>query len=58
MEGGGRPLPAPAHVAKRARRDKAVEAVFDEASRREFLTGFHKRKTQRRKAAGNQTLTR
>ena len=45
------PAPAPRHVAKRARRDKSVEAVFDEASRREFLTGFQKRKNQRRKAA-------
>ncbi|XP_075689755.1 nucleolar protein 12 [Rhinoderma darwinii] len=39
----------------RKRQKKAVfakrELVFDEEKRREYLTGFHKRKVQRRKAA-------
>jgi hypothetical protein len=32
------------------RRDKLV-VVFDEAARKEYLTGFHKRKVERRKVA-------
>lgn len=49
-----RRVSASRHIAKRTRRDRAVEAVFDEAARKEFLTGFGKRKKQRRKAAEHQ----
>jgi len=39
------------HVAKRARKNKSVVAVFDDAARTEYLTGFRKRKNKRRKVA-------
>ncbi|EFJ12903.1 hypothetical protein SELMODRAFT_446470 [Selaginella moellendorffii] len=44
----------PGGGAKRARRDKGLVVEFDEAKRREFLTGFRKRKNQRRKAGAMQ----
>ncbi|WPT11105.1 hypothetical protein PSENEW3n2_00002276 [Picochlorum sp. SENEW3] len=39
------------HVSKRKQRNKDVEIVFDPDSHREFVTGFRKRKQQRRKEA-------
>ncbi|XP_024542685.1 ribosomal RNA-processing protein 17 isoform X2 [Selaginella moellendorffii] len=44
----------PGGGAKRARRDKGLVVEFDETKRREFLTGFRKRKNQRRKAGAMQ----
>jgi ribosomal RNA-processing protein 17 len=42
------------HVPKRALRNKSLIITFDENDRREFVTGFHKRKKQRRKLAEQQ----
>jgi len=42
------------HVPKRALRNKSLVITFDENDRREFVTGFHKRKKQRRKLAEQQ----
>lgn len=42
------------HVPKRALRNKSLIITFDENDRREFVTGFHKRKNQRRKLAEHQ----
>ena len=39
------------HVPKGRRRNKAVEVKFDPAQHKEYLTGFRKRKDQRRKRA-------
>lgn len=39
------------HVAKRRQRNKALEVVFDPTSHKEYITGFRKRKQQRRKEA-------
>ncbi|KAJ7238543.1 hypothetical protein O6H91_Y442300 [Diphasiastrum complanatum] len=39
------------HLPKRVRRDKSAVIIFDETARRDFVTGFHKRKKQRRKVA-------
>ncbi|TCD71652.1 hypothetical protein EIP91_007399 [Steccherinum ochraceum] len=36
---------------KKARRDQVKEVVFDDGARHEFLTGFHKRKVQKKEAA-------
>ncbi|EED83047.1 predicted protein [Postia placenta Mad-698-R] len=36
---------------KRARREQIKEVVFDDGARREFLTGFHKRKLQKKEVA-------
>ncbi|KAH7888608.1 nucleolar protein 12-domain-containing protein [Phlebopus sp. FC_14] len=36
---------------KRAKKDQIKEIVFDEDARREFLTGFHKRKVAKKEAA-------
>ncbi|KAH9485054.1 Ribosomal RNA-processing protein 17 [Psilocybe cubensis] len=36
---------------KRAKRDQLKEVIFDDAARREFLTGFHKRKLAKAEAA-------
>ncbi|GAQ83007.1 hypothetical protein KFL_001320150 [Klebsormidium nitens] len=44
------------HVNKRARKAKGVVAVFDENARREFVTGFRKRKQQRRKQAEKENI--
>ncbi|CAL5219777.1 g1681 [Coccomyxa viridis] len=41
----------PAHLAKRKQRNKALEITFNPEEHREFVTGFHKRKLQRRKDA-------
>jgi ribosomal RNA-processing protein 17 len=38
------------------RRDKLV-VVFDEAARKDYLTGFHKRKVERRKVAEEKRKT-
>lgn len=40
-----------AHVGKRARSNAGVVAVFDENARRDFVTGFRKRKQERRNQA-------
>ncbi|KAH9304852.1 hypothetical protein KI387_009256, partial [Taxus chinensis] len=42
------------HISKRALRNKSLIISFDENDRREFVTGFHKRKKQRRKIAEKQ----
>lgn len=39
------------HVSKKARRVKGLEVVFDPKGHREYLTGFRKRKQQRRARA-------
>jgi len=36
---------------RRAKREQIKEVVFDDEARREFLTGFHKRKVQKKEAA-------
>ncbi|OCH89014.1 hypothetical protein OBBRIDRAFT_44109 [Obba rivulosa] len=36
---------------KRAKREQIKEIVFDDTARREFLTGFHKRKLQKKETA-------
>ncbi|KAF8622731.1 hypothetical protein AX15_006822 [Amanita polypyramis BW_CC] len=43
---------------KRARKEQIREVVFDEEARREFLTGFHKRKVARTEAAKKKALER
>lgn len=43
--------PRGVHVPKGRRRNKAVEVKFDPAQHKEYLTGFRKRKDQRRKRA-------
>lgn len=43
--------PSHHHVAKRKQRNKALEVVFDPTSHKEYITGFRKRKQQRRKEA-------
>mmetsp|Transcript_16538 Transcript_16538/g.28338 ORF Transcript_16538/g.28338 Transcript_16538/m.28338 type:complete len:236 (-) Transcript_16538:263-970(-) len=42
------------HVAKRVKKTKGVEVVFDEKAHREFVTGFRRRKQQRRVDAQSQ----
>ncbi|KAK9817070.1 hypothetical protein WJX72_009034 [[Myrmecia] bisecta] len=53
--GGDGPRPgeggAVRHVEKRKTKQKGLEVVFDPDKHRDYLTGFHKRKLQRRKAA-------
>eukprot|EP00873_Tetraselmis_striata_P028808 jgi/Tetstr1/449072/TSEL_036285.t1 len=49
--GGDGPSRGPTHVAKRKRAATGAEVVFDPAAHKEYLTGFHKRKLQRRKSA-------
>lgn len=44
-------VPSARHVAKKDRRKKGVEAVFDPIAHREYITGFRKRKKQRQKEA-------
>ena len=39
------------HMAKRNRRTRGLEVVFDPKDHRDFVTGFHKRKKQRQKDA-------
>mmetsp|Transcript_30966 Transcript_30966/g.42915 ORF Transcript_30966/g.42915 Transcript_30966/m.42915 type:complete len:168 (+) Transcript_30966:109-612(+) len=41
----------PLHISKRNRRNKGSEAVFDPKAHKDYTTGFHKRKVQRRKIA-------
>ncbi|PSS06526.1 hypothetical protein PHLCEN_2v3693 [Hermanssonia centrifuga] len=43
---------------KRAKRDQVKEVLFDEGARREFLTGFHKRKVQKHEAAKKKAIER
>ncbi|KAK2463196.1 hypothetical protein APHAL10511_004851 [Amanita phalloides] len=43
---------------RKARREQIKEIVFDEGARREFLTGFHKRKLERTEAAKNKAQER
>lgn len=42
------------HLSKRSRRNKGLVVVFDSDARKEFVTGFHKRKKKRRKVAEKQ----
>ncbi|KAI0081297.1 hypothetical protein K474DRAFT_1704027 [Panus rudis PR-1116 ss-1] len=43
---------------KRAKREQIKEIVFDEGARKEFLTGFHKRKLQKKELAKKKALER
>ncbi|KAF8633419.1 hypothetical protein AX17_004590 [Amanita inopinata Kibby_2008] len=43
---------------KKAKREQIKEVVFDEDARREFLTGFHKRKVAKAEAAKKRYLER
>lgn len=43
--------PGAFHPRKRVNRQTKLQLVFDPKARREFLTGFHKRKVQRKKKA-------
>lgn len=46
------------HLSKRSRKDKGLVVVFDANARKEFVTGFHKRKKKRRKIAEQQKQLR
>ncbi|KAF5837747.1 nucleolar protein 12-domain-containing protein [Dunaliella salina] len=46
------------HVRKKDKRTKGVEVVFDPAQHKDFITGFRKRKQQRRKEAQEQIKER
>ena len=39
------------HIAKKNRRTKGLEVVFDPAAHKDYVTGFRKRKDKRRKEA-------
>jgi len=43
---------------KRAKREQIKEVVFDDTARREFLTGFHKRKLQKKEDAKKKAIDR
>ncbi|PPQ63470.1 hypothetical protein CVT24_005127 [Panaeolus cyanescens] len=43
---------------KKAKRDQVKEVLFDDEARREFLTGFHKRKLAKAEAARNKAKER
>ncbi|KAL1945649.1 hypothetical protein VTO73DRAFT_1651 [Trametes versicolor] len=43
---------------KRAKREQIKEVVFDDTARREFLTGFHKRKLQKKEYAKAKAIER
>ncbi|KAI0093383.1 hypothetical protein BDY19DRAFT_883064 [Irpex rosettiformis] len=43
---------------KRARKEQIKEVVFDEAARREYLTGFHKRKVEKTEAKKKAAIER
>ncbi|TFY63711.1 hypothetical protein EVJ58_g3089 [Rhodofomes roseus] len=43
---------------RRAKREQIKEIVFDATARREFLTGFHKRKLEKKEAAKKKALER
>ncbi|KAG6845902.1 hypothetical protein H0H87_000708 [Tephrocybe sp. NHM501043] len=43
---------------KKAKRDQVKEVLFDDAARREFLTGFHKRKLAKADAARKKAVER
>ncbi|KAI0818480.1 nucleolar protein 12-domain-containing protein [Trametes gibbosa] len=43
---------------KKAKREQIKEVLFDDSARREFLTGFHKRKLQKKENAKNKALER
>ncbi|KAF9465022.1 hypothetical protein BDZ94DRAFT_1160885 [Collybia nuda] len=43
---------------KRARRDQIKEVIFDDHARRQFLTGFHKRKLAKADAARKKAIER
>ncbi|KAK9835043.1 hypothetical protein WJX81_006555 [Elliptochloris bilobata] len=47
----GDAVPTAHHVDKRRQKRKGLEVVFDPAAHKDFVTGFHKRKLQRRKEA-------
>eukprot|EP00798_Chlamydomonas_sp_ICE-L_P014074 gene14074-20021_t len=46
------------YVAKRDKKSKGDEVVFDPAGHKEYLTGFHKRKVARRNKAVKEQLTK
>uniref|UniRef100_A0A7S3VUG8 Ribosomal RNA-processing protein 17 n=1 Tax=Dunaliella tertiolecta TaxID=3047 RepID=A0A7S3VUG8_DUNTE len=46
------------HVRKKDKRTKGIEVVFDPARHKDFITGFRKRKQQRRKEAQEQIKER
>jgi ribosomal RNA-processing protein 17 len=46
------------HVTKKRRVDKSLEVVFDDKKRQEYLSGFRKRKHQRRQVAKQQNTRR
>ncbi|TFK54003.1 hypothetical protein OE88DRAFT_1611534, partial [Heliocybe sulcata] len=47
-----------ASLKKRAKREQVKEVVFDEDARKEFLTGFHKRKLAKKEAAKKKAIDR
>lgn len=47
-----------ASLKKRAKREQIKEVVFDDDARREFLTGFHKRKLAKKEAAKKKAVER
>ncbi|KAL2629640.1 hypothetical protein R1flu_014326 [Riccia fluitans] len=46
------------HVSKRARYNKTSVVVFDDEARKEYLTGFRKRKNKRRQIAAEQVAVK
>jgi len=43
---------------RRAKKEQVKEIMFDDVARREFLTGFHKRKLQKKEAAKQKAMER
>ncbi|KAH9940428.1 nucleolar protein 12-domain-containing protein [Epithele typhae] len=43
---------------RRAKKEQLKEIVFDDSARRDFLTGFHKRKVQKKEAAKQKAMER
>ncbi|KZT68239.1 hypothetical protein DAEQUDRAFT_745750 [Daedalea quercina L-15889] len=43
---------------RRAKKEQIKEIIFDDTARREFLTGFHKRKLQKKEAAKKKAVER
>ncbi|KAI5067455.1 hypothetical protein GOP47_0017983 [Adiantum capillus-veneris] len=54
QEAGGGGAVVGRHLSKRARKNKGLVIVFDADARKEFVTGFQKRKKKRRKLAEQQ----
>lgn len=57
-ETAGDAAPSAHHVQKRNRADKGLEVVFDPIGYKSYVTGFHKRKAQRRKDAQEQIVVK